>query len=116
MPKVEIEGYGTVDAEAGARLVNVIIGAGVDIGHRCGGWAGCTTCRVEFVSGEPEAMTRAEKEKLEKVDLLGKVRLSCQIPVQADMRIRPLMLAAEQGWPDAGPAPEEDITPEPDWT
>ncbi|HEX6200328.1 MAG TPA: (2Fe-2S)-binding protein, partial [Thermoanaerobaculia bacterium] len=44
------------------------------------------------------------------------VRLSCQVPVEGDMRVRPVMLQSEQGWPDPGPPPEERITPEPVWT
>jgi len=54
---------------------------GIDVLHRCGGYAGCTTCRVEFAEGEPSRMTRAEKDKLADRELTG-VRLSCQIPCQ----------------------------------
>ena len=43
----------------GKRLVLAIEDTGVKIGHRCGGNAKCTTCRVEFISGEPETMTNA---------------------------------------------------------
>lgn len=114
MPKLTIEGRGTHDVAAGTRLVNAIIAAGVDIGHRCGGYAGCTTCRVEFAAGEPLRMTRAEERKLAQAQLSG-VRLSCQILVEDDMAVRPLMLASREGWPDAGPQPEEQITPEPEW-
>ena len=71
MPKLEIVGESTVEVEAGTRLVNAIEAAGVDIGHRCGGNAACTTCRVEIESGEPARMTRAEKEKLEEKELLA---------------------------------------------
>lgn len=115
MPKLEIVGHTTVEVPAGSRLVNAIENAGVDIGHRCGGFAGCTTCRVEVHAGEPERMTRAEKEKLEQKDLLGRVRLACQILVEQDMKVKPLMRVSEQGWPDAGPEPETGITPEPEW-
>jgi ferredoxin len=114
MPKLTIEGRGTYDVAAGTRLVNAIIAAGADIGHRCGGYAGCTTCRVEFSAGEPQRMTRAEERKLEQAELEG-VRLSCQILVEDDMTVRPLMLVSREGWPDAGPQPEEQITPEPEW-
>jgi len=31
------------------------------------------------------------------------------------MRVRPVMLQSEQGWPDPGPPPEPRITPEPVW-
>ena len=52
--------------------------AGVDQLHACGGNARCTTCRVEFVDGEPSAMTVAEKQVLGAKGLSG-VRLSCQM-------------------------------------
>ena len=61
--------------------------AGVDILHACGGNARCTTCRVEFLAGEPDRMTEAEKNKLAERGLTG-VRLSCQIEVDHDMSIR----------------------------
>jgi ferredoxin len=115
MPKLEIEGRGTVEVAAGTRLVRAIEDSGVDIGHRCGGWARCTTCRVEFLAGEPRRMTVAERDKLAERDLLGSVRLSCQCSVEGDLRVRPLMLVSEQGWSDPGPTPEAEITPPPEW-
>lgn len=36
--------------------------AGVDVMHACGGNARCTTCRVEFIEGEPAKMTAVEME------------------------------------------------------
>ena len=60
MPKLTVEGFATVDVEEGKRLVLAIEkDAGVDILHACGGNARCTTCRIEFVDGEPARMTRA---------------------------------------------------------
>ena len=60
MPILTVEGFSPVDVEAGKRLVNAIEqDAGVDILHACGGNARCTTCRVEFISGEPSRMTKA---------------------------------------------------------
>lgn len=112
MPTVTIVGFGTCDVPEGKRLVTAIEACGVDIGHRCGGYARCTTCRVEFEAGEPEVMTRAEYEKLKEADLLGKVRLACQIVVDRDMTVKPLMLVSEQGWSDPGPEVEEQVTPE----
>jgi hypothetical protein len=46
--------------------------------HRCGSYARCTTCRIEYLEGEPEKMTKAELEVLQSRALLGQVRLSCQ--------------------------------------
>jgi len=115
MPKITISGYGTFETEAGQRLVNAVEAHGVDIGHRCGGYAGCTTCRIEFIEGEPKIITRAEYDKLSNAKLLGKVRLACQILVENDMTFKPLMTVKEMGWPDPGPSAEETITPIPDW-
>ena len=115
MPEIKIEGFGTHEAEKGQRLVNAITEAGVDIGHRCGGQARCTTCRVRFTEGEPDVMTEAEHEKLSQINQLGKVRLSCQIVVDRSMSVEPLMLASEKGWDDAGPAPKVEVEPEAEW-
>ena len=80
MPKLTVEGYGTFDVPADKRLVLAIEqDAKVDIMHACGGNARCTTCRVEFVAGEPSAMTAAEKLVLGAKGLSG-VRLSCHRP------------------------------------
>jgi ferredoxin len=117
MPTITIEHQGEkiIEVAEGTRLVLAIEKAGVDIGHRCGGYAKCTTCRVEFQSGEPETMTEAEAAKLEERELTG-VRLSCQIAVDGDMTVRPVMTVENQGWSDPGPEPEETVTPEPVWT
>lgn len=112
---IEYDGEKRIEVDAGTRLVHAIEDAGVDIGHRCGGYAKCTTCRVEFLEGEPEKMTHAEAAKLEEKELTD-VRLSCQIEVDQDMRVRPVMTVSNQTWDDPGPEPEERITPEPVWT
>ena len=115
MPTINIDGIGACEVAEGQRLVLAIEGCGVDIGHRCGGNARCTTCRVRFIDGEPETMTRAEHDKLEDRGLLGEVRLSCQIVIEADMTLEPLMRVAAMGWSDPGPPPEPTVTPEPEW-
>jgi ferredoxin len=116
MPELEVEGYETVEVEEGLRLVLAIEeDAGADIMHECGSWAKCATCRVEFLEGEPEEMTQAEEILLEMRDLLGEARLSCQILVEHDMKVRPLMTVSETGASGPGPKPEEEITPEPMW-
>ena len=88
MPKLTVEGYAPVDVADGRRLVVAMEqDAGVDVLHACGGGARCTTCRVEFISGEPEQMTQAEQERLIQRNLTG-VRLSCQIRCDQDMTLR----------------------------
>jgi ferredoxin len=103
------------EAPADKRLVNAIEENGIDILHLCGGFSRCTTCRVEFVEGEPDKMTEAEREKLEKEGLVGEVRLSCQILCEHDMEVKPLMRLSEHDYEDAGKTPEANITPDPVW-
>ena len=115
MPKLTVEGFGTVDVEEGKRLVLALEqDAHVDQLHACGGNARCTTCRVEFVSGEPDEMTVAERDKLIQKNVPG-IRLSCQIRCTHDMTVRAISRLEGSGRPDAGPMPESVITPEPQW-
>jgi ferredoxin len=115
MSKLTVEGYGTFDVPADKRLVLAIEqDAKVDIMHACGGNARCTTCRVEFVAGEPSAMTMAEKQVLEAKGLSG-VRLSCQMLCDHDMTVRAISRLEGTGRPDPGRTPEPVITPPPEW-
>jgi len=116
VPKLTVDGYGTFEVPAGKRLVLAVEqDAGVDILHACGGNARCTTCRVEFIAGEPTQMTEAEKVKLAERGLTG-VRLSCQIVVDHDMSIRAISRLEGSGRPDPGSTPAEEITPPAVWT
>jgi ferredoxin len=115
MPQLTVEGFSTVDVEAGKRLVLAIEqDAGVDILHACGGNARCTTCRVVFVSGEPAKMTQAEKAKMAEKGLTG-VRLSCQIQCEHDMTVRAISRLEGSGRPDPGSTPLPTIQPPPEW-
>jgi ferredoxin len=103
----------TIDVADGTRLVSAVEAAGVEIGHRCGGNARCTTCRVAFAEGEPSTYTRAEYAKLSERDLLGQYRLACQIACDHDMTIAEVGMTKEnQNWTDTGPAVEPTVTPE----
>ncbi|MFB6098357.1 MAG: 2Fe-2S iron-sulfur cluster-binding protein [Salinibacter sp.] len=115
MHELTIEGVGTCDVEEGTRLVRALEDCGADLGHRCGGQAKCTTCRVEFEDGEPGVMTEAEYEKLTDIGQYGDIRLSCQIVVDRDMTLTPLMTVEDQGWDDAGPEPSIVVEPEAEW-
>ena len=116
MPELEVEGVGTFEVPEGKRLVLAIeADAGMDILHRCGSYARCTTCRIEYLEGEPEKMTKAELEVLESRNLLGQVRLSCQALCDHDVKVRVLMTVSSSGLDGPGPHPEERITPEPEW-
>ena len=113
MPTITVDGR-SVDVEHGSKLVLAIEALGIDIGHRCGGKARCTTCRVDFVAGEPESFTRAEFRKLQEAGLLDEARLSCQVLVEHDMTVRVLKTLQSEGWADTGPAVAAELTPEPE--
>ena len=116
MNKLTVEGFGTVEVETGKRLVLAIEqNAMVDILHACGGNARCTTCRVEFIEGEPDMMTVAERQVLAAKGASG-VRLSCQIVCDHDMSVRAISRLEGSGRPDPGPPPAPEITPPPEWT
>lgn len=117
MPTVTTFGR-SVQVDSGTRLVLAIEALGIDIGHRCGGKARCTTCRVAFDAGAPDTYTRAEYLKLQGADLLAApddtepVRLSCQVLVEHDMTVRVLKTKQTEGWTDTGPAVGPDLIPE----
>lgn len=113
MPKLTVDGVGTFDVPDGKRLVLALTDdAGIDQLHSCGGNARCTTCRVEFVSGEPARMTVAEKDVLAAKGVAG-VRLSCQILCDQDMTVRAMSRLAGSGRPNAGNRPTDEIQPQP---
>jgi ferredoxin len=115
MPRLTVEGYGTFEVADGKRLVLAIEqDAAVDILHACGGNARCTTCRVEFIEGEPATHTLAEQERLAARGLTG-VRLSCQILCDHDMAVRAISRLEGSGRADPGGPPAETITPPPQW-
>lgn len=115
MPRLTVDGVGEFEVAPGKRLVLALCeDAGIDQLHACGGNARCTTCRVEFVSGEPEKMTVAERDVLKARGLSG-VRLSCQIPCDHDMTVRVISRLAGSGRKDAGSQPAAEIQPPPVW-
>ena len=98
MPTVTVEGEKSFEVGAGTKLVLAIEDAGIDILHRCGGVAKCTTCRVQIVSGEVPPMGEMERERLAREASLGPdIRLSCQVRVESDLTIRVLGRAAASG-------------------
>jgi len=120
MPKLTVEGVGAFDVPAGKRMVLALEDeAGIDQLHACGGNARCTTCRVEFIAGEPPNMTQAEKDVLTARGLVNQpnLRLSCQIVCDHDMTVRAISRLAGSGRVDAGKRPVDTIQPEPvQWT
>ncbi len=115
MAKLTVDGLGTFDVADGQRLILALTDvAKVDQLHACGGNARCTTCRVEFLAGEPDTMTEAEKAVLAAKGITG-VRLSCQLACDRDMTVRVVSRLAGSGRADAGKRPTDAIAPPPVW-
>jgi len=108
MVRIEAEGIKTFDAAPGTRLVLALEDAGVDILHRCGGKARCTTCRVEVLKGDPGPMTDRERKRLSRVaDATPATRLSCQVLVRDDLSVRVVNRLSETNLDDPGPRPSD---------
>ena len=111
MPNIEATtatGTQTIDAPQGKKLVLVLEDAGIDILHRCGGNARCTTCRVEILEGEPGEMGELERNRLAmEAELAENVRLSCQIHVNGDLKVSVINQVSVRGM-DAGPRPLDE--------
>ena len=105
MPHIIAEtATGTIsfETEAGKKLVLALEDNGVDILHRCGGNARCTTCRVEVTAGDAGEMGADEQAILStKEGLSENTRLSCQIRVNGDMEVKVVNQASVAGI-DAG--------------
>ena len=111
MPKIEAitaTGTQTLETPQGKKLVLVIEDAGIDILHRCGGNARCTTCRIEILEGDPGPMGELERNRLAmEAELADNVRLSCQIHVNSDLKVRVINQVSVRGM-DAGPRPLDE--------
>jgi len=111
MPRIEAEtaeGSNAFEAEDGRKLVLAIEDAGIDILHRCGGMAKCTTCRVEVLAGDPGEIGELERNRLAaETGLAENVRLSCQVRVHDDLKVRVVNQSSVRGIPP-GTRPSED--------
>ena len=110
MPKITADaaqGIVAFEVEADRKLVLCLEDNGVDILHRCGGNAKCTTCRVEIIEGDPGEIGEPERAILAtKTDLNDHTRLSCQVRVIDDLHVKVVRQASVEGI-DAGPRPSE---------
>jgi len=106
-----VNGTVAFEAEEGKKLVLAIEDSGIDILHRCGGNARCTTCRVEILGGDPGEIREPERAILStKTDLNDHTRLSCQIRIADDLHVKVINQVSVKGL-DAGPRPADYDTP-----
>jgi ferredoxin len=107
MPKIQVEGKEGFQVEEGTKLVLALEDNDVDILHRCGGNARCTTCRVEILEGDAGPVEEAEAKILDAKGFREEnIRLSCQIRVQSDLTVKPIMTASDSGM-EPGTRPQD---------
>lgn len=117
MPRIIVDGS-TFEVPPGKRLVLALTDeCGIDQLHACGGQARCTTCRVQFVSGEPVRMTEAEQSVLAARGLTDQpgLRLSCQMLCEQDMELKIISRLGGSGRADPGRRPADQIEPPAGW-
>ncbi|WP_108681256.1 2Fe-2S iron-sulfur cluster-binding protein [Methyloceanibacter sp. wino2] len=83
MPTLTIMPSGkTIEANEGANVLEVLLGAGEPINHKCEGKAECGSCHIFVQEGRKgiSRMTPEENAKLDTIIGVGsKSRLACQI-------------------------------------
>lgn len=82
--------YGQRDltGRRGDRLLDILLTAGIDHRHVCGGHGFCTSCRVEVIHGHSNLspVSRLERERLGRD--AGRLRLACQTTVSGPAAVR----------------------------
>lgn len=98
MPTVQVEGREAIQTVEGKKLVLALEDGGIDILHRCGGNARCTTCAVEILSGDVGEMGEAEATIRHNKGIEdATIRLSCQIRLHSDVTVRLIKTATSTG-------------------
>lgn len=111
MPFVTVVGGKTFEVAEGKKLVLALEDNDINIFHKCGGRAKCTTCRVEVLAGEYKDISKIEKNAfaIKNIDenlYEDCLRLSCQIRVIGDITVRPI-LTSENTQGNRGPRPAD---------
>lgn len=106
MAKITVVGYDTYEVKDGTKLTLALEDNGVDILHRCGGKAKCTTCSVQVLDGDFGDKTEIEKAAFSAKGIEEGYRLSCQVYVNGDATVKPVKTVKDTGL-DPGPRPDE---------
>lgn len=88
MAQISINGGQKVlDVRGGVSLLRALKNWGIFVPSACGGRAVCGFCKVKVLSGAPQEVSAIERPFLSEADIRLGMRLSCQLPVRADMEI-----------------------------
>lgn len=86
-----------IKAETAEPILSASLRAGIPHAHACGGNARCSTCRVLVTDGLENCGPRTAPESLlaNRLSFGPDIRLACQTTVAGDVRLRRLVLDAE---------------------
>jgi adenylate cyclase len=86
-----------VEADVSECVLQVSLRAGIPHAHACGGNARCSTCRVLVLEGLEHCGPRNAKEQVlaDRLHFTADIRLACQTTISEDVKLRRLVLDAE---------------------
>ena len=85
--KILINDQKEVEVPAGGKLLGVLADQGIFVSSACGGGGTCAQCKVKVLEGGGEILA-TEKEHISRKDAQGGERLSCQVAVKQDMKVK----------------------------
>ena len=78
----------SVAGTPGQRLLDVILDAGIDHRHICGGNGFCTSCRIEVLEGADSLSPVSPLERERLGPRAGRLRLACQAHIRGDVHVQ----------------------------
>ncbi|HJQ26768.1 MAG TPA: adenylate/guanylate cyclase domain-containing protein [Blastocatellia bacterium] len=87
----------TAEVESGETILQASLRAAIPHAHACGGNARCSTCRVQIVEGLDFCCPRNDREQelAARLCFAPEIRLACQTTLSGDVKLRRLVLDAE---------------------
>jgi len=84
---IEINGEKTIQAPVGTKLLGALADAKLYVSSACGGGGTCAQCKVKVLDGGGSILP-TEEEHINKREAREGDRLSCQVTVKQDMKIK----------------------------
>jgi adenylate cyclase len=98
MPKINfLPDNVEVESEGGETILDVALRVGIPHTHACGGSGRCSTCRVLILDGSTgcDIRNNTEQDLANQLNFKSQIRLACQTFVSCDLRVRRLVLDAD---------------------
>jgi len=86
-----------VEVSNNSTILETSLRVGIQHAHACGGYARCSTCRVLILDGLENCLPRntAEQRLAKRLHFSPEIRLACQTQLTDDVKLRRLVLDAE---------------------